>query len=446
MLKESTKKTREYWNEVRKRVQEKLENNDFEGRIKIDKEVLDNLLFDKQYVNCYDATAKVPVWSGKFLQKIDLSEVDFTNVFWGTHDELAMIVLRTSTEIKKLAEINKKPNFFSEKEELLNEASEYFDNNEEFELSSKEVIKKFNTEFNSSDLDLENIRYKYIPFDSIKYNIDYSNTNANIDLSHSFGNASDSNISDLLFVNSDNILYYCNSCNFENINLYNSGDIVSKNPYGETIGDNYYMCYCNLKNTKFSTPKMISGESVIFNCDLENTDLSNYYDDNCIKDYFTMPYTYGDEALNMLCNLRCCNLRNTGVIMGGMEMFLDGEHSYVKLDSNYENRFVKDYFDDFMEKEYYKGCRLTKYCLCDNKDDRDLELIESKEQIIKYLKVYPQFASFLGILSHEENIDLILDSIDEQIDSKKKQDLNDMLNEKVEMIESSIDEQIKSKQ
>ena len=40
----------------------------------------------------------------------------------------------------------------------------------------------------------------------------------------------------------------------------------------------------------------------------------------------------------------------------------------------------------------------------------------------------------------------LLESVDEQMEGKKKQDLEDMLNDKVEMIDSSIDEQIKSKQ
>lgn len=76
-------------NELRKRVEEKLESVKEGERVHIDKEILEYLLFDiveskDEYIEdeTEDVTLKLPVWSGPFLRKIDLSEVSFDNVCW----------------------------------------------------------------------------------------------------------------------------------------------------------------------------------------------------------------------------------------------------------------------------------------------------------------------------------------------------------------------------
>lgn len=50
-------------------------------RIKFDKELLETLIFDT-YKTDNGKIVKVPVWTGQFLSKIDLSEVSFDNVSW----------------------------------------------------------------------------------------------------------------------------------------------------------------------------------------------------------------------------------------------------------------------------------------------------------------------------------------------------------------------------
>lgn len=52
-------------------------------RMHIDKNMLEKLLFDEIVYNKNTGeTLKLPVWSGDFLRKIDLSEVDFEDVSW----------------------------------------------------------------------------------------------------------------------------------------------------------------------------------------------------------------------------------------------------------------------------------------------------------------------------------------------------------------------------
>ncbi|MBP3800249.1 MAG: hypothetical protein ILA19_04650, partial [Bacilli bacterium] len=363
------------------------------------------------------------------------------------HDELAMIELQAITELRiKDGDFKPKKDFFRPDEEEWNASDYYdierFDNYEEFEISSEELIKKFHNEINK--VLSGNIHPEYIPFDRINYNIDYSNTNANIDLSHSLGYNTRDYLRTACYP-----LYYCSSCNFENVNLYNSGGDDIGRAERDVMNGNYNMSYCNLKNTNFSLPGGISDFSMIYNCDLENTDLSNYPKDNDIIDFFFYSVrsdvtgkfhskSYYGSGDNILCNLMCCNLRNTGVSLDGYEYDPDDYDydSIINVDSRrseyFEEAFTKEYFSDFMNNGYYLGCSIG----------QDQELVESKNQIIRSFMKYPKIASLVGILSYEE----LLDSINKQIDSKKKKDINDMLNEKVEMIESSIDEQIKSKQ
>lgn len=55
-----------------------LDDNDFK-RIKLDKELLEDLLFLKTK-DSEDRSIKLPIWSGEFLQKLDLSDIDFEDV------------------------------------------------------------------------------------------------------------------------------------------------------------------------------------------------------------------------------------------------------------------------------------------------------------------------------------------------------------------------------
>mgnify|MGYP003308743673 CR=1 FL=1 len=68
-------------NELRKKVEEQLVNVPEGQRVHIDKELLDDLIFFKGK-NKDGKVIKVPVWTGEFLRKIDLSEISFENVLF----------------------------------------------------------------------------------------------------------------------------------------------------------------------------------------------------------------------------------------------------------------------------------------------------------------------------------------------------------------------------
>lgn len=84
--------TREDRIALRERVKIKLESIPEGKRIHLDKELVENLLFevanlkaelfDGKNTTQYESTCKFVVWSGDFLQKLDLSEVSFDDVIW----------------------------------------------------------------------------------------------------------------------------------------------------------------------------------------------------------------------------------------------------------------------------------------------------------------------------------------------------------------------------
>ena len=75
-------------NKLRTRIVKELKGVPAAKKIKLDKDLLEFLLFDElEYTvnNGKETTTlkpRIPVWSGEFLRHIDLSEVDFTNVTW----------------------------------------------------------------------------------------------------------------------------------------------------------------------------------------------------------------------------------------------------------------------------------------------------------------------------------------------------------------------------
>lgn len=66
---------------LRRMIEEKVVNVPNGEKIKIDKHILENLIFINLKDNC-DRKSKFICWSGEFLSKIDLSEVNFENVVW----------------------------------------------------------------------------------------------------------------------------------------------------------------------------------------------------------------------------------------------------------------------------------------------------------------------------------------------------------------------------
>lgn len=70
--------------ELRTKVAEKLKDVPKGKRVILDSKILDQLLFETIVLNHETKEViKLPYWSGEFLSKIDLSEVDFSDVSWG---------------------------------------------------------------------------------------------------------------------------------------------------------------------------------------------------------------------------------------------------------------------------------------------------------------------------------------------------------------------------
>lgn len=69
--------------ELRKLVEMELKDIPDGTKIKLDKKMLNILLFDTISYKCNSKKiVKLPVWSGEFLRKLDLSQVSFKNVSW----------------------------------------------------------------------------------------------------------------------------------------------------------------------------------------------------------------------------------------------------------------------------------------------------------------------------------------------------------------------------
>jgi len=72
-------------NEIRKLIEEQVKNIPTGQKLKLKKEILEDLIF---YTVSYKENNKIisiikyPIWTGPFLQKIDLSELSFKNVEW----------------------------------------------------------------------------------------------------------------------------------------------------------------------------------------------------------------------------------------------------------------------------------------------------------------------------------------------------------------------------
>ena len=70
--------------ELRKNIEELLKNVPSGQKIYIDKVLLEELLFEKEVLGSAELVGKIPVWSGRFLRKLDLSEISFKDVCWAT--------------------------------------------------------------------------------------------------------------------------------------------------------------------------------------------------------------------------------------------------------------------------------------------------------------------------------------------------------------------------
>ncbi len=69
-------------NILRDKIEDELEKVDNNQKVKLDKELLEFLMFDQTKTLFTEMPAKFIVWSGDFLKKLDLSEISFDDVVW----------------------------------------------------------------------------------------------------------------------------------------------------------------------------------------------------------------------------------------------------------------------------------------------------------------------------------------------------------------------------
>lgn len=300
--------------ERRKQLLDYINKHPEKKLIQVDKDELEELLFETNYALGYDANlwgqghfklppiksksdihriysctndikknavlAKFPVWTGEFLRRIDLSEIDWSNVVW-------------NPEV----------------------------------ISELDIIWLY---------DMENFLYITKPLEiplgldndsSIENSVDLSFTNAKIDFSKSFCE---------LALNGANCLY---QCNFRGVDLSQSNtDSIST------------VLNCDLESTNF---KINKNEFYAFSSNLRTIDLTKF------KTTFSSS-TYGADRFN--CCFDNCILTNTGLYV-----YVNTENCFG--DSYYFDNFIKN-----VEKGYYDGCTLNMGIIDLNEDyDDDYE-------------------------------------------------------------------------
>lgn len=309
----------------RKEVEKLLEEVPEGKRIKLDKDQLEDLLFEKiyiagRYLNHGKKTLiKFPVWSGPFLRKLDLSEVDFSDVAWGLYGK--------NNYLRKL-------HGFNEKDEPTN--IPHYEIRDDSTASDMIIT-----------LEDENLKNAV---ENNTYAVDYSYTNAKIDLSKSFeakncyGNITvkDCNFEGCNFypLYLENVSKYNTKINIENSNFANSGlRIISSEKNNvrckalyEGIIKNFYEEKITYVGDYGRWHELVGYEKdrcidniCIFNSNLENTNLSNlhiFYDDHGyiknsnLNNTKANIYISSSEAIPKNSKLNSCKIYNSKKYQG----------------------------------------------------------------------------------------------------------------------------------
>lgn len=203
--------------ELRKDIERFLQDVPADQKVTVSKELLEQLLFEEIILNRKrNIVIKLPVWSGEFLQKIDLSQIDFSNVSWAALD--------------------------------------YFRNNRNFIKNSNSIAEYlYNLDENRNYCDrtsfvvrlheLKNLERLFVS------KVNYNGTNANIDFSKSFESLHQNDIKVM-------------GCSFENCNVYFSKKFRS-----------FYLADSDFSNSRMTLPNNVSDLNVK-ECNFENCDLS----------------------------------------------------------------------------------------------------------------------------------------------------------------------------
>ena len=344
--------------ELRKIVEQKLESIPKGYRIHLDKEMIEELLFDVRTEKLNPNTvvkemANKPVkvkyieWSGDFLSKIDLSEVSFEDVFWdidAIHQSKEQFVSRDNSTFLSLKQLYGAATFDERKEYAKGE----IENSEE-----------------SIYFVIEGKQY-YFP-----KHVNLSNTNAFIDFSNSFLGK----YSSYYDYHNYNTHQNLNQNSITNVDFTNV-DLSNNNMDG-----NYLFGNCSLNNTglKFDLNK---GLINLYDCDLRGLDFSNTVLDKS-KLVESNGYNWKKDS-----SIKLCNFRDTGLKIVLDEEELDNSIpvscSLTGIGSTSLDNYVGCYLNDQLinEKDKITDTKFNPKLLKYNK-----EIIE---ELDKYKKMIEQ--------------------------------------------------------
>lgn len=257
-------------------------------KITLDKDLLENLLFDVIPCNSENKKVKLPVWSGPFLRKIDLSEISFDNVSWSLLSEYGML-------------FEEMINYFDENtqnkiDEYSNEKQIYID----YSYSNATIDFNKSWEANFETIYIANCNFEGVDLSNniISKNLEINNSS----LAHTGIILDHHNIKNC-------IISYTNLSNVDLSNFTIDGDKLLE---GETTQKLSLDSICNLCGTGINislSKKMMDFFTEIMNMDNEQLEqIKTSYETstttdngNCIK--ISKKPTYQQEALiNMLIN------------------------------------------------------------------------------------------------------------------------------------------------
>ena len=318
--------SKESRNRIRRIIIEQLKEIPEGERIKLDIKLLDNLIFFKYYDKKMEQQIKIPIWTGEFLRKLDLSELSFedANLDVSEYDE---------------------------------EKKEYFEEGAVSHMDKKS-INEYIQEY------MECNEKKLI---ESQYTLDFSYTNINIDFENLYINCiSNCNLEgvDLSHIGKRNMGIY--NCNLQKTNIKLNKDVV--------------VFTCDLENNDFSNTtidarNIMNPDEEIYCCNLKNTGLNIIYkfdlDENSKKAYeeiekITEPEG-SEERRSKILNIR--------------KMYGDEFHHEYEL-------HCAETLKELIEMGYLDGCYLNGRLIDSKKYESDIisQITSSIEEQKKKIK------------------------------------------------------------
>lgn len=209
---------------LRNRIKEKTYMISYDKKLRIDKELLESLIFYTR-ISKNGILAKYPIWTGSFLQKIDLSEISFDNVVWNINEgyDERINIFGEYFETIPIDYLNDQNNKY---EINLSKTNAHIDFSKSFDILEKKAGAFINS-CNLSEINLENSNIEFVSF-ILNSDISYSNTKIDLNNHHNLS---------IYFSNLEGIDLSNNI--FQSINLLNKDN-------------NIPIYFCNLKNTKIN--------------------------------------------------------------------------------------------------------------------------------------------------------------------------------------------------